>query len=539
MIREESWAMPQKIIGHGTWYDKTAAEIVKREQKLGRSLDLIRTESGLGASGFPHIGSFADCARSYAVTLALQEQGFKSEYVAFADDLDGLRKVPAGLPRSLSKYLGYPVTSIPDLYGCHDSFGEHMTSLLLESLDQSGIKYTFMSAKQSYERGLFNDEVKTILMNAQRAGEIVQEEVGQEKFVEVLPYFPVCANCGRIYTTKAHTFLPDENKVLYSCEGMEVKRKWLEGCGHKGEADIRKGEGKLGWKVEFAARWKALDIRFEPYGKDIADSVRVNDRICQEIFGWSPPAHARYEMYLDKSGKKISKSAGNVFTPQVWFRYGSPQSLLLLTLKRFVGARSLSVTDIPQYMNELDELEDIYFGKKRGSDKKEQAKLSGLYKYCMFFNTPTKPSEHAPYNLLTFLAKMAPEGSETDFIMEKLQSYGYGKQGLTDDLKRRIGYALNWTEDFTEIKEKAVELNETEKNAVKELIQALQTEADEEEIQGAVFNIARSNSIKPGKFFKTIYQILLGVPQGPRLGPYILAMGKENVIDALRRAAES
>jgi lysyl-tRNA synthetase class 1 len=530
--------MPEKIIGHGTWYDKTATEIIKREQKLGRSLDLIRTESGLGASGFPHIGSFADCARSYAVTLALQEQGYNSEYIAFADDLDGLRKVPAGLPKSLSKYLGYPVTSIPDLHGCHGSFGEHMTSLLLESLDQSGINYSFMSAKQSYEMGLFVEEIRTILMNAQRVGEIVQEEVGQEKFVDVLPYFPICSNCGRIYTTKAHTFLPDENKVLYSCEGMEVRKKWLEGCGHKGEADIRKAEGKLGWKVEFAARWKALDIRFEPYGKDIADSVRVNDRICQEIFGWAPPTHARYEMYLDKSGKKISKSAGNVFTPQVWFRYGSPQSLLLLTLKRFVGARSLSVTDIPQYMNELDELEDIYFGKKQLSDKKEKAKLSGLYKYCMLFNPPAKPGEHVPYNLLTFLAKVAPEDSEVDFIVEKLQGYGYGKEGVADDLKRRIGYALNWSKDFTEIKEKAVELTDTEKSAVKGLIEALQAEATEDEIQSAVFNIARNNDVKPGKFFKTVYRILLGVSQGPRLGPYILAMGKENVIEALKRAAK-
>jgi len=531
--------MTGKIIGHGTWYDKTAVEIIKRERKLGRSLDLIRTESGLGASGFPHIGSFADCARSYAVALALQEQGFKSEYVAFADDLDGLRKVPAGLPKSLSKYLGYPVTSIPDLYGCHGSFGEHMTSLLLEALDKSNVKYTFMSAKKAYEKGLFNEEIKTILMNATRVGEIVKEEVGQEKFVEVLPYFPICSNCGRIYTTKAHTLLSEEGKVLYTCEGMEVKGRWLEGCGHEGEADIGKGEGKLGWKVEFAARWKALDIRFEPYGKDIADSVRVNDRICREIFNWAPPTHARYEMYLDKSGKKISKSAGNVFTPQVWFRYGSPQSLLLLTLKRFVGARSLSVTDIPQYMNELDELEDIYFGKKRVSDKKELAKLTGLYKYCWFFNTPSKPGDHVPYNLLTFLAKVAPEGSEFDFIMGKLRGYGYGKDGFSDDLKSRINYALNWSQDFTEINERALELNEEEKNAVKELIQALQTKETEEEIQGAVFSIARKNNIKPSRFFKTLYKILLGVPQGPRLGPYILAMGRENVIDALERAAKS
>ncbi len=530
--------MPEKIIGHGTWYDKTASKIIEREKKLGRSLNLVRTESGLGASGFPHIGSFADCARSYAIALAIQEQGIKSEYIAFADDLDGLRRVPAGLPESLCNYLGYPVTSIPDIYGCHDSFGEHMTSLLLDSLDQSEIKYTFMSAKKAYSQGLFTEQIKTILSNSQKVGEIVKDEVGQEKFVETLPYFPICAKCGRIYTAKAHTFLENQNKVLYSCEGLEVRGKWLEGCKHEGKADISKAEGKLGWKVEFAARWNALDVRFEPYGKDISDSVRVNDRICREVFNWEPPFHAKYEMYLDKSGKKISKSAGNVFTPQVWFRYGSPQSLLLLTLKRFVGTRSLSITDIPQYMNELDDLEDIYFEKKFLSDRKEKAKLVGLFAYCMLFNLPTKTSDHVPYNLLTFLAKMAPEGSETEFILEKLQTYGYGKDGLSENLKHRINYALNWSKDFTEINEVPIEISQQEQFAIGELISLLNAKATEEEIQTAIFNVAKNNNIKPGKFFKTLYRILLGVPQGPKLGPYVLAVGKENVIDALKRATK-
>jgi lysyl-tRNA synthetase class 1 len=529
--------MKEKIIGHGTWYDKVAVEIVERERKLGRSLELIRTESGLGASGFPHIGSFADCARAYAVALAIQERGFNSEYIAFADDLDGLRKVPAGLPKSLRKYLGYPVTFIPDPYKCHKSYGEHMTSLLLEALDACDIKYTFMSGKEAYEKGLFNEEIKTLLMNAKKVGEIVREEVGQEKFVEVLPYFPICSNCGRIYTTKVHEFLPNEDKVLYTCEGMEVKGRWLEGCGYEGEADYRKGEGKLGWKVEFAARWKALDIRFEAYGKDIADSVRVNDRICQEILNWPPPSHVQYEMFLDKSGKKISKSAGNVFTPQVWLRYGSPQSLLLLTLKRFVGTRSLSVIDIPQYMNELDDLEDVCLGKKPIPDEKERAKLTGLYRYCRFLKPP-KPSVHVPYNLLTYLAKVAPEDSEAQFILEKLRDYDYVKKEVPDDLKKRIEYALNWTQDFMEIPEKIVKLSDQEISAMKELIQTLQIETDEEKIQGAIFSIARKNAIKPAKLFKTIYNILLGVHEGPRLGPYIVAMGRENVIDALKRATK-
>lgn len=527
--------MSEKIIGHGTWYDKVTVEIIERERKLGRHVDSIRTESGLGASGFPHIGSFADCARAYAVALAVQEAGFNSEYIAFADDLDGLRKVPAGLPKSLERYLGYPVTAIPDPYSCHESYGEHMTALLLEALDTCGIHYTFMSGKKAYEKGVYNNEIKTLLRNAKRVGEIVREEVGQNKFVDVLPYFPVCSNCGRIYTTKAETFLPKEEKILYTCEGMEVKGRWLEGCGHKGEADSNHGEGKLSWKVEFAARWKALDIRFEAYGKDIADSVRVNDRICQEVLNWHPPSHVQYEMFLDKSGKKISKSAGNVFTPQVWFRYGSPQSLLLLTLKRFVGTRALSVIDIPQYMNELDELEDIFHGKKRIPDEKERAKRTGLYKYCHFFKYP-KTSSHVPYNLLTYLAKVAPEGFEEKFIVEKLRDYGYVTEEVSEDLKKRIEYASNWSQDFMEIKERTTKLEKRESEAIEELIQALEANKEEGQIQNTIFIIARKYAIKPAKFFKTLYTVLLGVPEGPRLGPYIVAMGRENVLDALKRA---
>jgi lysyl-tRNA synthetase class 1 len=530
--------MREEIIGHGTWYDKMARKVVNRERKLGRSLDKVRTEMGLGASGFPHIGSLGDAARSYAVTLALKEMGFNSELVAFCDDKDGLRKVPFGLPESLKKYLGFPVSSIPDPFGCHKSYGKHMSSLLLDALDKCGIQYHYLSAKEVYEKGLLLDEIRTILLNAKKVGEIVKEEVGQERYTEVLPYFPVCEKCGRIYTTQALEFLPKTDKVLYICKGLEIRGKLIEGCGHKGEADISRGEGKLSWKGEFAARWKALDIRFEAYGKDIADSVRINDRICREILCFEPPSHARYEMFLDKGGRKISKSAGNVFTPQVWFRYGSPQSLLLLMLKRFVGTRSLDVSDIPSYMNELDDLEDKYFGKKAVKDEKELAKLRGLYEYCWVMKPPAETSVHVPYNLLVFLVKMAPKECVNEFLTEKLQSYGYlqKNQQVDAELEKRVEYALNWVQDFEEIKETPVALTEAEKNAVTELVDVLEATDEPDEIQNAIFNAAKTNGLKPGMFFRTLYFILMGAPQGPRLGPYILAMGKQNVIAALQRA---
>jgi lysyl-tRNA synthetase class 1 len=533
--------MANGIIGHGTWYDKTAAKIVSRERKLGRSLEQIRTEMGIAASGLPHIGNLSDAARSFAVTMALREQGFTSELIAFADDKDGLRKVPVGMPDSLEQYLGHPVTSIPDFSKCHKSYGEHMTMLLMDALDKCGIEYKFMSGAEAYRTGLFNEEIRTLLLNARKIGEIVKEESGQEKFLETLPYFAVCEKCGRIYTTKAYEFLPKENKILYSCEGMEVKGRWLEGCGHKGEADYTKGEGKLSWKGEFAVRWKALDIRFEAFGKDVADSVRVNDRICREILRWEPPVHARYELFLAKTGKKLSKSAGLLLTPQTWLRYGSSQSLMLLLLKRFIGSRALDVSDIPTYMDELDELEDVYFGKKQVKDERELSKLRGLYEYCCAMKIPEKPGFHAPYNLLTYLAKVAPKNNKEEYMTEKLRSYGYLRldQILDESAKTRIQYASNWAADFQEIKEAHVPLKGEEKIAVQGLIEFVRNEDDPDKIQNAVFTIAKQNGLQPGQFFKAVYKILLGVPQGPRLGPYILAMGKRNVIDAMERTLKN
>ena len=174
--------MRTEIIGRGTWLDMVAYRVLQREKKLGRTVDILRTESGLGASGIPHIGSLGDVIRAYGIKLALESQGRKSEFIAFSDDLDGLRKVPAGMPESLKKYLGQPVSAIPDPYNCHESYGLHMNSLLREAMDKCAVEYIFHSATEDYRKGLLTEQVRRILSSADRVGKIVKEEVGQEKY---------------------------------------------------------------------------------------------------------------------------------------------------------------------------------------------------------------------------------------------------------------------------------------------------------------------------------------------------------------------
>ncbi len=527
------------------WLDKWARKIVEREKKLKRGLKVLRTESGLGASGIPHIGSFGDVARQYGVTLALRDMGFKSEVIAYCDDRDGLRKVPVGLPNWLEKYVGMPVSNIPDPFGkCHKSFGAHMSSLLLDALDEADVDYTFNSGSENYRKGILDKQIETILLNSEKIGKIIKKMVGQEKFVEALPYFPVCEKCGKIYTTRSYELVPKEHKVLYVCDQEFVgknsntgKEIIVEGCGHKGEASYFKGEGKLSWKVEFAARWDALKIVFEAHGKDILDSVKVNDRICKEILNFDPPLHFVYEMFLEKGGRKISKSIGNVFTPQVWFRYGSPESCILLMFKRSGTIREINVNDIPSYMREVDRLEDVYFGKEKLDNPRDEFNAKRLFEFINRLKPPKMLSEHIPYDYLVELASVAPEKNKLDFVVQKLLETGHISkvdEKVKKGIKKRFAYAENWFNDFVKPEEVEVKLSKDEKSAIKELIQEIKKEKDGEKLQNRIFSVAKGHGVKPVRFFQLIYRIILNQDRGPRLGPYIIQRGKGEIIEKLK-----
>lgn len=522
-----------QVIGRGTWLDKIALKLIEREKKVGRDTSMIKVESGLGASGIPHIGSLGDAVRAYGIKMALENMGYHSELIAYSDDMDGLRKVPEGLPEWLKEHLAKPVSTIPDPYECHSSYGAHMSGMLTDALDKLEIKYRFQSGTETYKQGLLVQQIDTILSNARYIGEKIEELVGQEKFKNVLPYFPICENCKRIYVAETYEYVKEEKKVLYRCKGTKMGKGFVEGCGHEGAADIRTNDGKLGWKVEFAARWNAFSIRFEAYGKDIMNSVKVNDWVADEVLKYPHPLHVKYEMFLDKSGRKISKSLGNVLTPQTWLRYGSPESIMLLLFKRIKGTRNVDLTGVPKLMDEYDYLEDVYFDNVKIDNELKRAKLRGIYEYINHQKPPSKPAQHVPYRLLVQLSSVIHE-NRIDYVINKLKSYGTIKE-RTDDLVNRVALAGNWADDFGRFERVQVTVDENQGKALSELIQVIKSESDPKNLQTKIFEIARSNGIEPKDFFKLLYAILLGAERGPRLGPYIVDVGAEKVAEMLKQ----
>jgi lysyl-tRNA synthetase class 1 len=544
---EEEEQQQQTVIGKGTWIDKVADTLIKREKKLGRNLGLIRVESGLGASGIPHIGSMADAVRAYGIALALKNFGFKSELVAYSDDMDGLRKIPQGLPSWLQDHIAKPVSTIPDPFGsCHSSYGMHMSSLLLDGLDKVGIKYRFQSGSEAYKQGTLAMQIDTILQSKSKIGRKIAEFVGQDKYTEVLPYFPICRNCGRLYTAVAQEYLPSDRKVAYICRGSRIGKEEIKGCGNKGEADITRGEGKLAWKVEFAARWQALDIRFEAYGKDIMDSVRVNDWIADEILVYPHPLHVKYEMFLDKAGKKISKSSGNVLTPQMWLRYGTPESILLLLFKRIAGTRHIGLDDVPALMDEYDYYEDVYFGKISEDNLAKLTKIKGIYQYINKLSTPKQPDTHIPYRFIVQQASIFPpdDDDRDEKIFSRLLKYGMVKEKKNERIMHKIRLASIWGDDnMAKDNEKfEIRLSDLHRKAVQELIEVIRpftglpdSPDNAKNLQSNVFSIARANGIEPKEFFALLYRMFLNTDRGPRIGNYLLDLGIDRAIQILNR----
>ena len=157
-------ALPELARTSKAWPFDEARKILKRLEGRDASREVV-FETGYGPSGLPHIGTFGEVARTMMVRHALEtlKPGIKTRFVCFSDDMDGLRKVPTNVPNRelLARALDKPLTSVPDPFGTHASFGEHNNARLMAFLDSFGFEYEFLSATKCYKSGLLD---RTLLL---------------------------------------------------------------------------------------------------------------------------------------------------------------------------------------------------------------------------------------------------------------------------------------------------------------------------------------------------------------------------------------
>ena len=324
-----------------SWPFNEAKKIVKRFGE-NNTKEKIIFETGYGPSGLPHIGTFGEVLRTNMVRFCYEKlTGKQTDLIAFSDDMDGFRKVPDNIPNKekLSKYLDYPLTSVPDPFDEFKSFGEHNNSKLKEFLNRFNLPFTFQSSTDAYKSGLFNDTIKKIIKNYDEIKNVVLPTLGEERRKSYSPFFPINEKTGKILQVPIEEVNYDDFTVSYYEDG-ELKSK-----------SVLDGNCKLQWKVDWAMRWAAFGVDYEMCGKDLTDSYSLSSKICR-IIGSKPPENLIYELFLDENAEKISKSKGNGISIDDWLKYSIEESLSMFMYQRPTTAKKLFFDVIPKNTDE-------------------------------------------------------------------------------------------------------------------------------------------------------------------------------------------
>jgi lysyl-tRNA synthetase class 1 len=514
-------------------------------------------ETGYGPSGAPHIGTFAEVARTSWVGAALKEVSGKDwTLIAFSDDMDGLRKVPLNMPaEALEPHLGKPLSHVPDPFGCHASYAAHNNARLREMLDRFGFEYSFRSSHEQYTSGTFNEGLSRIMARYQQVREVILPTIRAGKREDWSPFFPICERCGKINGTRVTSYDAKRLTIGYVCEGEQAgamgdepaasdeeegtvrgaARPGTGGCGARSEVSILDGRVKVGWKVDWALRWYALGVQYEMYGKDLIESAALSARICKVISDGATrgPIQSFYEMFLDEQGRKISKSVGRGLTVDTWLTHAPKESLLLFIFKDPRKAKKLSwevvARSVDEYLQLLqrryqepvpraagprDELDYIQ------PDLPERCPYEYPVSYSMLFQLIGAIGVPAPEVVKRYVHQYRGAIPSSDPMLEALIQYAtaYVKDQILPGRLPRV-------------------LAPDEVRVALELAEFLSVEHEAEEIQTRAFDIARAAGIEAKEFFRLVYNVLTGQDSGPRLGSFVKLMGQAKVRAALRRAA--
>ena len=524
-------SQPGNVAGAELWPREEARRLQERVAAYEPERAVI-FESGFGPSGLPHLGTMAEILRPSFVRKAfhLIEPSRPSRLIVFIDDLDGLRKVPENVPNreDVEKYLGIPVSKIPDPFGCCASFADHMIGQLGGFLAPVEVEYELMRSAEMYSSGRFDEGLKLILEKHAEIIAIIAPTLREENRAGWSPFMPICPKCGQVVERAVTAYHPERASIEFTCE---KSAGGTSGCGFSGEQSVLGGTAKVQWKVDWALRWYVLKVDYELYGKDLTDSARLGGQILR-VMGGKQPLGFPFEMLLDEQGHKISKSVGRGVSVEQWTRYAPIEVLKMFLLLNPRRARKLFLEAIPQYVDEyLDAL-------RAYAAASEEQRRESVLEFVIQSTTPTRFNSALSFGLM-MNAVAALGSSDRDFIWKYIVRYDSSIAGdpETEKMGRALmECALNFYRDFIEPTKKIyTPASDAERAQLKTLVAYLRENqnASAEEIEKKIYDLGRENYDKPGKIFPLLYRSILGQERGPRLGAFIRLATPARVVELL------
>jgi lysyl-tRNA synthetase class 1 len=505
------------------WPFEEARRLLKRYQKGAPEKGYVLFETGYGPSGLPHIGTFGEVARTTMVKRAFEAlSDIPTKLICFSDDLDGMRKVPTNVPNPeiLEQHLQRPLTSVPDPFGEYDSFGEHNNAMLRRFLDTFGFEYEFYSAKEFYESGQFDEILKRAVERYDEIMAIMLKSLREERQQTYSIFLPLHPESGRVMYVPMKKVCAETYTVTFD---DETGKEWT--------VPVTGGHVKLQWKPDFGARWAALGVDFEMYGKEHATNEKIYDAICRAL-GGRAPEHFSYELFLDENGQKISKSSGNGVSIDEWLTYAPTESLAYFMYQKPKTAKRMHFDVIPKAYDEYHQQLRAYPGQDlkaqlnnpvwhiHGGDVPESTLM---VPFAMLLNLASVSGAEDKEALWGFIRRYAPEATAESH----------------PDLDQAAGFAVRYFNDFVKPTRKHRAPTDQEREALEALKAALEAydgPAEDEALQSVVYSIGRERFDPMRGWFTALYEVLLGASQGPRFGGFIALYGVPETIALIDKA---
>ena len=505
------------------WPFEEARKLVKRYEKAPPAKGHVLFETGYGPSGLPHIGTFGEVARTTMIRRAFELiSDIPTRLICFSDDVDGMRKVPDNVPNPemLREHLQRPLTSVPDPFGQYESFGHHNNAMLRRFLDTFGFEYEFISATEFYKTGQFDTVLLRAAERYDALMEVMLKSLREERQQTYSIFLPIHPETGRVLYVPMKEVNAKDGTITFD---DETGREWT--------LPVTGGNVKLQWKPDFGARWAALDVDFEMYGKDHSTNTPIYDRIC-EILGGRKPEHFTYELFLDENGEKISKSKGNGLTIDEWLTYASTKSLSYFMYQKPKTAKRMHFDVIPRAVDEYHQQLRAY------PDQDASGKVNNPV-WHIHGGNPPESRMVVPFSMLLNLASVSA-AEEKSKLWGFIQRYAPEAAPETHpDLDQAAGFAVRYYNDFVKPHKVYRAPTELEREALVDLRDQLKTwdgGLDAEALQGLVFAVGRDRFDPLRDWFTALYEVLLGASQGPRFGGFIALYGVDETVALIDRA---
>ncbi len=506
------------------WPFEEARRVLKRFEKAPPTSGSVIFETGYGPSGLPHIGTFGEVLRTTMIRRAFETiSDIPTRLICFSDDMDGMRKVPGNVPNPemLQEHLQKPLTSVPDPFGTHESFGHHNNAMLRRFLDTFGFDYEFFSATEYYKSGQF-DEV--LLRAAERYDDVMKvmlASLREERRQTYSIFLPIHPETGRVLYVPMKEVNAKDGTITFDDEDG---REWT--------LPVTGGQVKLQWKPDFGARWAALGVDFEMYGKDHSTNTPIYDRIC-EILGQKAPEHFTYELFLDDQGQKISKSSGNGISIDEWLSYASTESLSYFMFLKPKTAKRLHFDVIPKAVDEYHQQLRAF------PDQDVKAQLANPV-WHIHNGNPPKSQMVVPFAMLLNLASVAG-AEDTETLWGFIRRYAPDATPETNpDLDAAASHAVSYFNKFIKPHRSFRAPDDKERAALVDLrarLAAWDGGLDPEELQSMVFAVGKEHEFDPLRdWFTALYEVLLGASQGPRFGGFIALYGVDETVQLIDKA---